>query len=224
MILDWRALQADPPPAWKRSPGKSPRAKIVGGKVVRRDLALVTSVMLHQTDCVYGVSKSQIIQAGGDPVLARNRRLQGIPAHLVAARDGTAILNAPASWYLYHGNAANDFSLGVEVEGSYDGRRNKGQVPTILLEQLRLGLIELVRLARAEGAVNLRYAIAHRQSNGGKPGDPGCELWQFYEALCGELELEPQYDLVIPPTKGTSTKPGRPIPKDWSPKARAPYL
>lgn len=224
-LLDWRDKQIDPPAAWQRAPGKSPRALIKAGRVVRRSMIDITGVVLHQTACVYGVTKAQISRAGGDRTLARNKRLQDIPAHLVVAQDGTAILNAPLAWHLYHGNGFNPFTLGIECEGRYDGRKVKSQVPAAQLEALCAGLKRMIELAREEGAVNLDHFYAHRQSNGKKPGDPGPELWLgVIDFATTELGLKPRYDYVCPKTPGTATPQGRPIPREWDPRATAPYL
>lgn len=224
-FYDWRDRQENPPAAWKRSPGKSPKALIVGGKVVQRDMSSITAVMFHQMGIVFGVSRRQMIDAGGVRDAALRRRFQDVPAHLVCGLNADVIANAPLSWHLYHGNGANPFTLGVEIEGLFDGRKNKSLLSLEALYAIRLGIKWLVETARAEGAVNLKYALGHRQSHGGKPADPGCEIWEcIVEPCCAELGLEPQYDLVVPPTKGTKTPKGRPIPKLWSPNAKAPYL
>ena len=224
-FLDWRDQQANPPEQWRRAPARPPKALIERGRVVERDMSEITGITLHQTACLYAVSKAQIAAARGDRALARNRRAQAIPAHGVTFQDGTVIANAPLSWYLYHANGLNRSTLGIECEGKYSGPKNLKEVPAEQIEATRYLLKWLVITARREGAINLEFVYAHRQSNGIKPGDPGCELWHevVVEYARPVLGLKVRYDFVEPPTPHTKTKMGRPIPKAWDPNGVGPY-
>lgn len=224
-FLDWRDQQPNPPEQWMRAPARSPKALIERGRVVERNLLEVTGITLHQTACLYAVSKAQVARAGGDRWRARNLRGQAIPAHGVVFQDGTAIANAPLSWYLYHANGLNRSTLGIECEGKYHGPSIKKEVPASQIEATRFMLEWLVATARRDGATNLEFVYAHRQSNGSKPGDPGAELWHEVVVAFAVpvLGMKVRYDFVEPPTKHTKTKMGRPIPREWDPNGAGPY-
>lgn len=210
-FLDWRHL-CDPN-AFVRDAKGVARAKFEKGKIVQRPPAAVDSFCVHQTACVFGTSPSQIKAAGGDKLLARDRRAQRIPAHFVTFRDGTAIANAPFSWFLYHGNALNDRTLGLENEGLLNGSKNLHEVPDIQIEAIRFLLAWAQETALAEGMMISR-AYAHRQSHPTKTGDPGPELWQRAVTPAAK-----DLGLALPITEvfGKGEKQGHPIPANWYP-------
>lgn len=225
-ILDLRHQQSNPFPAKRASDGSTiATSKVIRGKTFERDPATVTGITVHQTACVFGPAND---------LERRNRRALGIPAHAVAFRDGTVVLPAPLSWYLYHGNDLNQTTLGLEIEGQYPGLLDdprtpkredeatiwKGAKPTPLdelaVESARAALKRLVDEGRALG-MPLQYVYAHRQSNGQKPSDPGQELWQ-------KVVLEYGVPVLKLQTRPSATfRDGRPIPRAWEPDAQGSY-
>jgi hypothetical protein len=222
-ILDLRHEQVNPFPAKKKSDGSTLiTSKIVKGKTYERDPSSIDGIAIHQTACVFGPSSD---------IDRRNRRALGIPAHAVAFRDGTVVLPAPLSWYLYHGNDLNRHTLGLEIEGRYPGLPDDPRTPKredeawgggatpldeSTVQSARAALTRLVEEGRSLG-MPLKWVWAHRQANGQKPSDPGFGIWQ-------RVVL----DYAVP-VLGLSTRPadvfrdGRPIPGAWDSGSIAPY-
>lgn len=179
------------------------------GSVVVRPVSEVVAITLHQTSCIFGVSAAQVRASNGDRTLARNRRALGIPAHYTIFQDGCAVKAAPLLWYLYHGNALNSQSIGIEVEGAYHGSSNKDQMPEVQVHALRDAMGSICKEISDLGG-RVRFIWAHRQSNKIKRADPGAEIWQkavieYAEPVLG-LSVEPHM-----------TKGGFPLPKEWGP-------
>lgn len=177
--------------------------------IVLRPAAQVVGIMFHITACLFGVTPAAVKSAGGDQRLARNRRARRIPAHATVFRDGDAVVPWPLRSHLYHGNAGNLTTLGVEIE-SKDG--------TITDEQ-RATLADLVPWlivqASKEGMV-LHEAWAHRQTHGGKPNDPGPIVWREVVIPLAEKHGLTRTIKALP----RSTPKGRDgavIPKTWDP-------
>lgn len=220
MITDLRSEQQNPPKTVKHRLDKE-------GKVVVRDLAKITGVVIHQTGVVFGTSEQQIKAAGGDKVLAKRRRALNVACHALAFREaevGVVIPN-PLAWYVNHGNAFNSYTLGLEVEGVYPGVLAKaaqttwGGKPTPMLEatidNAREALRYLVEEGRRQGAP-IKNVFAHRQSNN-KPSDPGEELWRRVVLEYGVpvLGLEPVWNRKL--------DDGRTIPVEWDPNGIGRY-
>lgn len=199
-------------------------SKVFNGKTVVREAKLITGIGIHQTACVFGPSDNRE---------KAYRRALNIPAHVTAFRDGVFAASAPLSWYLYHGNELNGFSLGLECEGHYPGllddpstpRREDvestwGGKPTLLdglaIESFREALRWLVENGRAAG-MPIEFIWAHRQSNGQKPSDPGAGIWKEVVLAFGVPVLK----LKTQPDK--TWRNGKGIPAQWEPGATAKY-
>src|SRR5690606_40111361 len=104
----------------------------------------------------------------------------------------------------------NASTLGLEVEGVYDGRATGSSRPTeTTIDAARAALHWLVETGRSEG-MPIRYVYAHRQSSRSRRADPGAWLWREVALWgVGELGLETRPGYVI--------GDGRPIPVDWQP-------
>jgi hypothetical protein len=199
---------------------------------VRRNPGLVDGIVLHQTAIEYGASDRQIRLADGDEQLAIARRAKGIACH-ACSFEGYYTKTYPLSWYIYHGNALNRTTLGLEIEGRYPGllddprtiRREdlktlwKGEATPFSTDRLnaaKAALHYLVKEGRALG-MPIQYVYAHRQAKSNRRSDPGEELWQklaveYGVAVLG-LETRPSY------TIGT----GRPIPPAWDSRGIGTY-
>lgn len=208
-------------------------SKVVGGRTVVRDVASVRGIAIHQTACVFGPTAGPpyplVVRPSAPPAPAkRHLRALKIPAHVVAFQDGVFVQGAPLQWLLYHANALNDFTLGLECEGQFPGLLDDprtpmredtktfwpggGGVPTPLtplaVETFCDALTHLYEAGRRLG-MPIEFGWAHRQSNGSKPSDPGQEVWQRVMVQHGQ-------DVLGLKLKLTDTfRDGRPIPAAW---------
>lgn len=209
MIIDWRST-ADYAPLTRAANDGTAKAKFEKGKIVMRKPAEVVGIMFHITACVFGVTPAAVKAAGGDKRLARNRRARRIPAHATVFRDGDAVVPFALMAYLYHGNAGNAMTLGIEIE-SADGTITDAQLAT-------LGVLVpwLIEQAKIEGAV-ITESWGHRQTNGGKPNDPGPIVWKEIVIPLSERHGLTRTIRALPRST-PSGRDGSPIPKTWDPK------
>lgn len=208
-LLRWEARA--PLERFARSATRPKRALFKAGLVVTRAPAEVTGLCWHQTGCTFGVSPAAARAAGGDAQLARDLRALNIPAHVVIFRDGTVIINAPLRAYLFHGNALNAHTVGIEIE-------RDGEAETMPDAQVAACLYAarwLVSALEAEGC-RVTEAWGHRQSHGGKPGDPGPEVWRRVVIPSSE-ELGLTRTIHAVPRSTPSGRDGVPIPRSWDP-------
>lgn len=197
------------------------------GKIVQRDVSKIKGICFHQTACVFGAPDRK------DPS-SKYKRALNIPSHGLGFLDGTAVLSCPLSWYVYHGNAFNEDTIGLEFEGHFSGllddprtpRREdiksswKSLEPTPLTDIAIACFRDLTKRvvdeARAMGAP-IEFAYAHRQSNGTKEADPGQGIWQ-------KVVLE-----YAVPVLGLKTQPlitrrdGKQVPMEWDPAGKIKY-
>lgn len=200
-------------------------SEIVKGATVVRRPADITGITLHQTACVFGPL---------DDPEKKHRRALKIPAHVIAFRDGTYVQGAPLLWFLFHGNALNGFSLGLEMEGQYPGLKDDPVTPqredektfwgagkptpvdATSLDCFRAALTHLVYEGRKLGCP-IEYLWAHRQSSADRRSDPGQELWERVGLEHGVevlgLKLQPE----------RVWRDGRPIPAAWGGPSRFNY-
>jgi hypothetical protein len=220
---------------------------VVSGQTVRRSPLAVDGITLHQTAVEFRPTRYYLDLAGGDRKLALALRAlmgprgarAGVAAHYFA-HDDLAVRLLPLDWYVYHGNRLNGSTIGVEVSGLFSGLLDDpdtppredllttwGDDPPMVLTPKRIrGARMAVRDAVIEGramGMPIRYAYAHRQSNGSKPGDPGEGLWRavILEYAVPELGLAPRHAFTLDnPGRG---KDGLPIPRQWDPKGVGDY-
>lgn len=210
MILDLRADQAPGGP----SPGCG---KLFGGRLVMRDPRTIDAICLHQTAVVFGVSDQQVRAAKGDRELAKHRRALRVHAHMTAFTTGTAVAAYPLRAYVHHGNGSNARSIGLEIEGHYDGipGGKLGDPDDRTIETAREAMRWLVAEAAREG-ITIRHVVAHRQYASSRRSDPGWRIWRDV-ALWSEsaLGLSTLPDLV--------DRDGRPIPRAWDARQTEAY-
>lgn len=189
-----------------------------GGGLVLRDAGSIDAICLHQTACTFGVSPGQVRAAKGDRDLAKHRRALGVHAHVTAFMTGRFVAAYPLRAYVYHGNGANGRSIGLEIEGHYDGiPGGKLGDPTVTtIDAARAALTWIIDTCADEG-IKIRYLLAHRQYSDSRRSDPGWAIWQ-------RVALD--YGVRI---HGLTTLPalvdgrGRPIPRAWDATAEAGY-
>lgn len=210
MILDLRHEQKPDGPDQRCG-------KIRGGSLVMRDPASIDAICLHQTAVSFGASASSIAAAKGDKDLARHRRALGVHAHVTAFRDGTVVPAYPLRAYVWHGNGANQRSIGLEIEGLYNGKPggSNAEPDQTTIEGAREAMRWIVDTALAEG-IHLQHVVAHRQYSRTRQADPGWTIWR-------EVALWAESTLGLRTIPALAVDGGRPIPTSWDPRQSATY-
>ena len=203
--------EARPLERYARTSERPARALFRGGRVVMREPSAVTGLCWHQTACIFGVGRAAILAAGGDALLARDLRALAVPAHATVFRDGTIVIAAPLRAHLWHGNGLNASTIGIEIE-----RRGEADpMPDVQVAACLYTARWLVEAAAAEGC-RIVDAWGHRQSHGGKPGDPGPEVWQRVVIPSSEA-LGLTRTIRAVPRSTPRGRDGSPIPRAWDP-------
>ena len=218
-------------------PNGKRKARMVGGKVVKRDPATVTHICLHQTAVEFGASDRQVRLSDGDRELALARRFLDVACHAAACRSGFFVKTHPLEDLLNHANGFNDYSVGLEIDGRYPGleddpttaaredlRTTWGGKPSKLTDQTVEAAREAVRYFVVEGrklGMPMTHIVAHRQSSPSRRSDPGQGIWQsvVVDFACPELGLTVDLDKTLSGRDGA----GLPIPKQWDSRSAADY-
>lgn len=214
MIVDLRAQQ--------KPGGPDPKCGLHDrrGALVLRQPEAIDSICLHQTAVRFGARASDIAAERGDKQSGRWRRALGVHAHVTAFDDGAVCPSYPLRAYVWHGNGANGRSIGLEVEGVYNGRPGGSDAePTDeTIQTAREAMRWIVEAARAEG-ITIRYVLAHRQFSDSRRADPGWTLWRQV-ALWADDALGLA---TIPTLTDTERGVGHPIPREWDPRQSGGY-
>lgn len=182
------------------------------GRATRRPSGIST-VLIHQTGCEFGVASYQIRNAGGDRNLAYLQRFDALPYHLIVTRRGDLIQANHPLTYTPHAGQANKTSIGFSIEGRFpafardrDPKKHTAITPD-LIAAWRSGFVACVREARAVGCP-IRYVETHRQWSTRRAADPGEEIMRHVV-----LPLIGPLDLVL--TEGS--RGGSANPSEWLP-------
>lgn len=97
-------------------------------------------------------------------------RFIGVPAQHGIAADATIVLAQPINAYMWHANAANKFSDGIEISGKGTITANQTLAVQILLRY--------IDAKKAEMGVTKRLIAPHAFSQKKKPNDCGGKIWQ----------------------------------------------
>lgn len=200
------------------------------GHTFMRKPETVDSIVLHQTAVQFGARPSHRLEAlrmlradkGDEPTPAEIERLaialrvvEDVPSHALAMQSGDVIIRSPLPAFLYHANALNKRSLGIEIEGLYDGVEVEGAHPPptpVTIEAARQAVREMVERGRAEG-MPIQYIWAHRQSSGTRRADPGSVLWEEV-GLWAIADLKLDHDPLKTWLSKRSGR-GKAIPEAW---------
>lgn len=189
------------------------RPKGTRGEVKRkRSVAEIVGITLHQT--------------ATPDFAAKHKGLPQLPAHALIHRDGAiSLLHHPTN-VVFHGNALNGGTIGIEVACRAAGtegdlrtlwiskdEKAAGKKPELLVREATdaqlAALEELVRHYISEIAAQggrIRGLWAHRQGHVSRTSDPGSRIWSVAERVRVAVGLEDVRDLklgsgkTIPPT------------------------
>lgn len=183
-VHDFRGWPRDKEYDW-REWGWPPNKKR-GRSRGKRSWDQVTAICLH----TYGVSGVSW------------KRYLGVPAHGGVDTDGHIVLCHDQTEYLWHGNAANRFSTGIEIAG-VSGFDNPRQVKSARALMRYYSAEQRRNRTEACPAGDRVAVMGHSMAEKGKPLCPGLEIWEalgqwsIQEGLC-----------VMGPVVGT----GSPLP------------
>lgn len=160
-----------------------------------------------------------------------------VNAHCAIQRDGTILLLQPFDHTIWAVNdtPASKATISVEIEGNFNGALDDPETPQredeqslwkkgggpheITPEQIVSSdiLFQIIHDAFVEGGGEWRRLIAHRQTCGDRPADPGFLIWSSIALRWQGMlpDLEDTLDWFVPY--------GRPIPVDWDPRSSHPY-
>lgn len=130
-------------------------------------------------------------------------RFIGIPSQHGIASDGTIVLSHPINAYMWHANAANKFSDGIEISG-------KGTITTAQSVAVQF-LLRYIDEEKALQGVATRCITPHAFSQKRKPNDCGPAIWpvtgQWAQDTLG-MKLGPVVGKGFQPdwVKGTPSK------------------
>jgi hypothetical protein len=188
---------------------------LAGQKHVRghRSWKQIRGITLHQTAC----------RLGENP-----RRWAGVGAHLGVTRSGQVIWLHDVEKVVIHGNGFNASTIGIEMDGTYEGvegdrrtfwrpkedPRREPQNPTLeLVEAAKSTIRWLCEHVKRHGG-RLELLVAHRQASNQRRSDPGSALWQRVAMpLHEELRLHDG-------GPGHTVGSGYPIPEAWDSSRR----
>ena len=85
------------------------------GRAGLRDPSRITTVVMHQTAVMFGTTKRNRAKYG--PQEALHRRFYNVACHTAALQNGDVLYVNKLRAYVWHGNVANRFSVGLEIEG-----------------------------------------------------------------------------------------------------------
>lgn len=157
-----------------------------------------------------------------------HRLLLGVPAHAMVHRSGSISLLHDIPAYMYHGDAMNRFSIGVEIVCREPGvaarpstlwlskkERAEGKDADDVIQPLTehqiwsalaLGRWYADELERRGGKLTQMWC--HRQAVGDKPSDPGERIYRLVVTpLIAELKCNDVSNLAI--------GGGKAIPREW---------
>jgi len=179
----------------------------------KRDWSKVTGICLHQTACVLG---------------ERDARWDAIGCHVGVTRSGKVLWLHDFNKLIVHGNQWNTQTVGIEIDGMYEGVegdiktfwRPKDQPdlqPQRPTEEAMSAVRDLCRFICdrvKENGGNVRALVAHRQASENRRNDPGSAIWQRVALpLHQELGLN---DGGI----GFKLSTGYAIPEKWDPRCK----
>jgi hypothetical protein len=218
-FIDLTARQPNPPPPTLRRSKRTgkivrvPKAHVIGGRVIERDVRDIRGITLHQTACYFGAGK---LRPGEDRQTKIHERALRVHAHMTCFSSGVAVLAYPRHWYVYHGHDFCSDTVGQEHEGLFDedgtpydvdddGKRIAPPAGYSLERVIEAGRVGIV--SHVESLPALEYIRLHRQTTN-KPACPS-------RVIAREVGLWAcrRYGLRFDPA--LVRRDGTPIPASW---------
>lgn len=137
---------------------------------------------IHMGEARTGVNPGAIAETNSEAIAAELIALK-VSAHLLIRRDGTIIQYVPLTARAWHAGTSsfqgrencNDFSIGIELEGTDD-------IPYEDVQYERLRYITLA-LMRAYPGITVERIVGHCDISPQRKTDPGASFdWQRYRA------------------------------------------
>lgn len=173
----------------------------------------ITGICLHQTACDMG---------------ERPERYDTLGAHFAVLRSGRVVWVHDLTRLVWHGNAWNSGTVGIEINGLFEGVQGDpktlwddpstkihevGQRVTPEQIEATKQLVRWICSVIAKNGGDVKALVAHRQSSMDRRDDPGSEAWQTIALpLHAELGL---HDGGVGFVLG-----GYPIPEAWDPRCK----
>lgn len=183
------------------------------GEGRKRDWKKITGICLHQTACRLG---------------ERIERWDSVGAHLGVLRSGRAVHLHEFNREIWHAQAWNAGTIGIEIDGLYAGiqgdqrtvwddpstpQREVGQDVTPEAVAMSKDLIRWICSTVARNGGEIRALVAHRQSSSDRRNDPGSQIWQT-------VALPMHAELGLSDGGVGFSLGGRPIPQEWDPHCK----
>ena len=210
-LIDLRSQQT---PSGPPGAGKLDRY----GRLVVRDRSAIDAICLHQTAVTFGVSPAAIRKQGGDAAMAQFMRAKNVHAHVTAFDEGAFVPAYDLRSYVWHGNGANARSIGLEIEGYFNGEPggDRSEPSDLVIQAARDACTWIVNAARDEG-ITIKHVVAHRQYAASRRSDPGWAIWQ-------RVAIEHcENALGLTPLPKLTDRDGRAIPRSWDARCSANY-
>lgn len=183
--------------------------------VSERPWSKINGITLHQTATLIGETPEQ---------------WRGVHAHLGVTRQGKRILINGLNQTVWHGNALNAHTVGVEIDGHFEGiegdlstywrpKSRPNRMPltptTTQIEAARKTIKWIIQTVAAHGG-KVEFIHAHRQSSKMRTSDPGSRIWRdvglWAKSSCNLKDGGPKFSVG-----------GYPIPKEWDPLYTSRY-
>lgn len=177
-----------------------------------RPWSQITAIVLHQTACTLG---------------ERPQRWHSVPIHIGITKQGRMLHLNDLTYNLPHANGFNSRSVGIEIDGSYEGIEGDrktwwagGQsAPDALspaaVQAARDAIVWIYDEVRHHGG-KLTHILAHRQSSKDRVSDPGSAIWQ-------QVGMWAQHSLELSDGGEGYQAGGLPIPSAWDARRLARY-
>lgn len=176
----------------------------------KRDWSKVTGICLHQTACVLG---------------ERPGRWDTIGCHVGVTRGGQVIWLHDFNKLVVHGNQWNSQTVGIEIDGMYEGVEGdiktfwrpkdqpnlQPQRPTDVQIEAVCDLVRFIHSEVARNGGQIKALVSHRQASENRRNDPGSAIWKRVALpMSAELGLNDG-------GPGFKLSTGYPNPESWDP-------
>lgn len=189
--------------------------KLEKGTPYPRAPATITGIVLHQTATRLG---------------NKHARWYNVACHVGIPPSGEILYVNDILAYVWHANGANRFSIGIEIDGRFEGvkgvrktlwRYKDGQEPDVLsakqIAAARSAITWLVAHAK-ERSCSITHIYAHRQFSDQRRSDPGSAIWKEVGVWAQNevgLQLKSRPDFTL--------DTGMPLPVEWDPAGSVDY-